>query len=107
MILVTFAFFSALLASWVSYWSTNLFKSLSNRSSRITCLICPGLIAATTCIALGNYLSASGTEVQIPNPTGPYLIEGVILALTLLLVLITLMLAFFAGKLFNHTGKGI
>jgi hypothetical protein len=100
MVLAIFIAIPSLLATWVSYWSTSLFTSLSNRASRITTLITPALIAAGAGIIVG----VSGPDIQVPDPTGYRVVAALLLALTLSLILPTLVLAFIAGKLFNHAG---
>jgi hypothetical protein len=86
-----------LLATWVSYWSTNLFKSLSNRTSRIACLVAPGFLAVTTLVTLSVYLGASGTDIDLPDLTGKYAARAFLLAITALLVIVTLLIALVAG----------
>ncbi len=99
MILAIFVVISALLATWVSYWSTNLFRSLSNRASRIACLVSPGLLAITAGIVTGAYLGASGAEIQLSDHPARYEIAATILAITTLLIVPTLLLAFVVGRL--------
>jgi len=99
MLLALLVVIPSLLATWVSYWSTNLFGSLSNRPSRVITLISPTMIAAAT----GIILTVSGTDIEIPDLSGRhYVAEALLLALTALLIILTLLLALFAGKLFKH-----
>jgi hypothetical protein len=92
----------SLLATWVSYWSTKPFKSLSNRASRIVSLISPVRMAVTTGIILG----VSGTDLPIPDLTAKYAAAALLLAVTLSLILPTLLLAFLVGKL-SHPVEAI
>jgi hypothetical protein len=97
--------FPALLATWVSYWSTNLFKPLSNRPSRISCLISPGVIAVTAGLALSFYAGAADTDIQLPDLTTKYVAPALLAGLTTLLIIPTLLIALLVGKLSSHTGR--
>jgi hypothetical protein len=106
MLQVILIVFPALLATWVSYWSTNLFKPLSNRPSRIACLISPGVLAVTIGLALCIYLGASGTDIQLPDLAVRYVAPALLVGLTTLLIIPTLLIASLAGKLFRHGEPG-
>lgn len=98
MLLAILVVIPSLLATWVSYWSTNLFASLSNRPGRITSLIVPLPIA----VATATIFTASDTDLQLPDLTGKYVAASLLLALTALLILVTLLLALIAAKLFTQ-----
>jgi hypothetical protein len=96
--------FPALLATWVSYWSTNLFKPLSNRPSRISCLVSPGVLAVTIGLALCIYLGAAGTDIELPDLEVKYVAPALLMGLTTLLIIPTLLIALLVSKLSRHAG---
>jgi hypothetical protein len=109
MILGIFLVIPSLLATWVSYWSTNLFSSLSNRISRTVCLVAPGVLA----LLAAAFYNLSGTEIQIlssldqSSNIAPHGHEAaaLLLALTTVLIVATLLLAGLMSSLVDYFAK--
>ena len=88
----------ALLATWVSYWSTGLFSSLLSRASKIACLVMPTPLAIIEVLLIGLYLGSSGIDVKEIDLSHRYVIGSLVFGATTLLVIPTLLLASLTGR---------
>ena len=93
----------SLLAGWVCYWFGSVFPLLSGRVSRIVCLVCPVLFSVGFALVVGEVLGASGTEIQFSDRPEKGL-AALLLAITLVLVLLTLPIALLAGRIQSRAG---
>jgi hypothetical protein len=104
MIIAVLLLFSTIAATWAGYWSTGMFRSLSNRASRIACLVSPGLIAVVSGVCISTFFRASGTDVDVSELT-PREVTALILAFAIIIFVATLLLAYVAGRISVHLAR--
>jgi hypothetical protein len=88
----------SLLASWFCYWFSSVFPSLSNRTSKIICIACPIITAILLAVIVSATLGDAGTDFQIPDHPRK-VIPALLVAITAMLVIPTLLLAFADARL--------
>jgi hypothetical protein len=88
----------SILASWFCYWFSSVFPSLSNRTSRIICAACPFVTAIILAVVDSATLGFFSADFPIPDHPR-WVIPSVLIAIAVLLVIPTLLLAFAVAKL--------
>jgi len=95
----------SILASWFCYWFSGVFPSLSSRTSKIICIACPFVSAILLGIFASTALEAPVVDFEVPYRTG-WVVGGTIVAVSAVLVIPTLLLAYAAGMLRKHSSGG-
>jgi hypothetical protein len=91
-----------MLASWFCYWFASVFPSLSNRTSRIICIVSPFVIAILLAVIVSSTFGDPFADFQIPDRP-KWVVGGLLVTIAAVLVIPTLLLAFAAGNLRSRT----
>lgn len=94
----------SLLASWFCYWFTSVFPSLSNRTSKIICIVCPFVFAILLAVIVSPTFGDIGADLQIPYRP-KWVVGGLLVTIAAILVVPTLLLAYASTKLQRRPGS--